>query len=110
MVSNMGSGAKGRDPRAEFGRRMRRLRHGRGWTLEQLAEAAGMHWTYLGSMERGERNVSLINIVRVARALGVGPEELVVLRLEHGSWSMPWLLSHDHHAHLLATDLQIEVA
>jgi transcriptional regulator with XRE-family HTH domain len=77
MGSNMGSRASSRDPRAEFGRRVRRLRHGLGWTLEELAEEAGMHWTYIGSMERGERNVSLLNIVRIARALGVGPEELM---------------------------------
>jgi transcriptional regulator with XRE-family HTH domain len=36
-----------------------------------------MHWTYIGSIERGERNLSLVNIVRLARALGIGPEELV---------------------------------
>lgn len=77
MGSNMGSRAVSRDPRAEFGRRVRRLRHDLGWTLEELAEEAGMHWTYIGSMERGERNVSLVNIVRIARALGVGPEELM---------------------------------
>lgn len=48
-----------------------------GWTLEELAEHAEMHWTYVGSVERGERNLSLIHIVRLARALGIGPEELV---------------------------------
>jgi len=36
-----------------------------------------MHWTYIGSVERGERNISLVNIVRFARALGMGPEEFV---------------------------------
>jgi transcriptional regulator with XRE-family HTH domain len=66
-----------RDPRAEFGRRIRRLRHQLGWTIEELAAEAEMHWTYVGSVERGERNVSLINILRIARALGVGPEDLV---------------------------------
>lgn len=76
MASNMGSGA-GRDPRAEFGKRVRRLRHRLGWTLEELAEEAEMHWTYLGSIERGERNVALLNIVRIAKALRVGPEDLV---------------------------------
>lgn len=69
--------ASAKDPRAEFGRRVRRHRKNLGWTLEQLAEEAEMHWTYVGSVERGERNLSLINIVRLARALGIGPEELV---------------------------------
>lgn len=66
-----------RDPRAEFGARVRTERTKLGLTLEQLAERAGMHWTYIGSVERGERNISLINITRLARALGVGPEVLV---------------------------------
>jgi hypothetical protein len=36
-----------------------------------------MHWAYVGSVERGERNISLLNIVRLAQAMDVGPEELV---------------------------------
>jgi transcriptional regulator with XRE-family HTH domain len=69
--------ASGKDPRVEFGRRVRRQRHDLAWTLEELAEEAGMHWTYIGSVERGERNISLVNIVRLARALKIGPEQLV---------------------------------
>jgi transcriptional regulator with XRE-family HTH domain len=45
--------------------------------LERFAEEAGLHWTYIGSIERGERNVSLLNIVRLAAALGVDPSDLV---------------------------------
>lgn len=77
MPGNMARKASARDPRAEFGRRVRRHRKDLGWTLEELAEEAQMHWTYIGSVERGERNLSLINIVRLARVLGIGPEELV---------------------------------
>ena len=77
MPSKMAPKASARDPRAEFGSRVRRHRKKLGWTLEELAEEAEMHWTYVGSVERGERNLSLVNIVRLARALGVGPEELV---------------------------------
>jgi transcriptional regulator with XRE-family HTH domain len=77
MPDNMAAKASARDPRAEFGKRVRSIRNDLGWTLEELAEEAGMHWTYIGSVERGERNLSLINIVRLARALGVGPEDLV---------------------------------
>lgn len=61
----------------EFGARVRARRRGRGWSLERLAEASGLHWTYVGSVERGERNVSLVNIVRLATALEVDPGELV---------------------------------
>ncbi|MHB1613850.1 MAG: helix-turn-helix domain-containing protein [Actinomycetes bacterium] len=61
-----------------FGERLRALRRDRGWSLERLAEAAGLHWTYVGSVERGERNISLLNIVRLAAALGVDPSDLLV--------------------------------
>jgi len=42
-----------------------------------LAEKADLHWTYIGGIERGERNVSLLNIVKVARALGLTPARLL---------------------------------
>jgi transcriptional regulator with XRE-family HTH domain len=71
--------ARSSSPRAlaQFGNRVRHHRHARGWTIEQLAERADLHWTYVGSVERGQRNVSLINIVRLAAALRVDPSELV---------------------------------
>lgn len=62
---------------ATFGEQVRKQRHAKGWTLERLAEEADLHWTYVGSVERGERNVSLVNIVRIASALGVDPGRLV---------------------------------
>jgi len=77
MPGNMAPKASARDPKAEFGARVRRQRKRLDLTLEELAERAEMHWTYIGSVERGERNISLVNIVRLARALGVGPDELV---------------------------------
>lgn len=60
-----------------FGLRVRELRVKLGLSQEGLAEVAGLHRTYVGSAERGERNVSLVNIVRLAEALGVDPSELV---------------------------------
>ena len=62
----------------EFGRRVRGLRLDRGWSIERLADESGMHWTYVGSVERGERNISLNNICRLAKALDVGADGLVV--------------------------------
>jgi len=54
-----------------FGHAVRRLRVERGWSQERLAEEAGIHRTYVGDVERGLRNVSLVNIERLARALSV---------------------------------------
>ncbi len=61
------------DRRAAFGMRVRELRRGKGFTQEKLAELANLHRTYVGGVERGERNVSLGNIWNLAEALGVGP-------------------------------------
>ncbi len=52
-----------------FGANVKMLRQARGLSQEDLAELAGLHRTYVGGIERGERNVSLLNIVRIARVL-----------------------------------------
>lgn len=56
---------------------LRRERELRGFSQEALAEAAGLHRTYVGSVERGERNISLDNIEKFSRALGVEVPELL---------------------------------
>jgi DNA-binding XRE family transcriptional regulator len=50
--------------------------HAAGLSQEALADRAGLHWTYVGSVERGERNVSVDNICRLAWALGVDVPDL----------------------------------
>lgn len=65
------------DPRAILGRAVRSRRLELGLSQEKLAERAQLHWTYIGGIERGERNVSLINIVRIAEALSLTPSDLL---------------------------------
>lgn len=60
-----------------FGDNVRAGRIALGFSQEQLASKCGLHRTYVGSVERGERNVGLENIVRIACALQVRPEILV---------------------------------
>ncbi len=57
--------------RRRFGLRVRELRDSRGWSQEHLAEECRLHRTYVGGIERGERNVALVNIERIAKALRV---------------------------------------
>ncbi len=63
-----------------FGDRVRRLRENRGLSQEALADRARLHRTYIGSVERGERNVALLNIYALASALGVDATDLLTGR------------------------------
>jgi transcriptional regulator with XRE-family HTH domain len=60
----------------QFGRRLFALRRRKGLSQEALAELADLHRNYVGGIERGERNVGLRNIIRLAKALGVPPSAL----------------------------------
>lgn len=55
----------------EFGEKIREIRHEIGLSQEALANLCELDRSYIGGVERGERNVSLINIVKIARALDI---------------------------------------
>lgn len=55
--------------RKAFGRKVRELRKDKGYSQEKLADKADLHRTYIGSIERGEQNVSIDNIAKIAKAL-----------------------------------------
>lgn len=65
------------NPRNILALNIRRLRGERGISQEKLADLAGLHRTYVGSIERSERNVSIDNIAKLANALEVKISELV---------------------------------
>lgn len=60
----------------DVGVRIRKLRKKRKWSQEELAERAGCHWTYIGGLERGERNATIKVLSHVARALGCRVRDL----------------------------------
>jgi transcriptional regulator with XRE-family HTH domain len=59
-----------------FGKSLRKLRMKRRLSQEKLAELCGLHTNYIGRIERGQQNISLINIEKLARGLRVKPMEL----------------------------------
>ena len=68
---------KAGDIRAEVGAKVRRIRRKLGWSQEELGFEAGLHRNYVGGVERGERNVAVVNIGKLAKALGVRPRNLL---------------------------------
>lgn len=65
------------DPKQVFGQNVRRLRTAAGLSQEDLAARAGLHRTYISSIEQAQRNVSLENLFGIAKALGCDPSDLV---------------------------------
>jgi len=60
-----------------FGQAVRRLRHSKGMSQEVLADHADIHRTYIGDVERGTRNIALLNMVKIAAALGLTLSRLI---------------------------------
>lgn len=70
------------NPHAILSVNMRRFRAEKKWSQERLADEAGLHRTYIGSVERLERNPSLASIARIAKALDVEPWQLLYMAEE----------------------------
>ncbi|MCG2688649.1 helix-turn-helix domain-containing protein [Candidatus Parcubacteria bacterium] len=60
----------------KFGEKVREERHKQGLSQEELASRAGVHRTYIGMIERAEKNITLENIEKIAKALGLSISEL----------------------------------
>lgn len=65
------------DAQKQFGKRLAALRKARGWSQEVLALESGIARSYLGGVERGQRNIALVNICRLAEALNLKPSALL---------------------------------
>jgi transcriptional regulator with XRE-family HTH domain len=65
-----------RDLKRAFGQRVLELRKVRGWSQEVLDQHSGLHWTYIGQVERGERNLTLLSIQKIAKGLKIEMVEL----------------------------------
>lgn len=61
----------------KFGKRVREEREKRGISQERLGELAGVHRTYIGMIERAEKNITLTNMQKIAKALGLRVNHLV---------------------------------
>lgn len=62
--------------RKQLGKRIRQLRKAKGWTQQELAERADLDYKYLGAIERGERNITIDNVQKIADGLGFDPHQL----------------------------------
>ncbi|RLA44615.1 MAG: transcriptional regulator [Gammaproteobacteria bacterium] len=66
------------DPLKQFGSNLRNIRLNKGSSQEALADAAGLDRTYISSVERGRRNISLRAICAISIALDIQPSELLI--------------------------------
>lgn len=68
--------AKKTTAKIKFGKRLRAIRKEAGLSQEELGFRAGLHRTYIGSIERGEQSVSVDNVYKLAKALKIKPKDL----------------------------------
>lgn len=68
----------------QFGAQVRALRKARGYSQESFADVIKLHRTYMGGVERGERNLTLLKIIKIAAALQVTPRKLFEAGEEQG--------------------------
>ena len=66
------------DIRIRFGRRLQKLRKQEGWTQVQMAEQFGLDRSYLADVERGKRNISIVNLEVIARGFGLTVSRLLI--------------------------------
>ena len=69
--------------RTNLGGRIRLLRKARGWTQQELANEAELDYKYIGAVERGERNLTLDNVGKIAAGLGVEVHQLFLFTQSH---------------------------
>ena len=67
-----------------FGKQLQAIRQAKGWSQEKLAFEAGLDRTYVSSVERGRRNISLFNIYKLAKAVDVSPSSLLLTKGGNG--------------------------
>jgi transcriptional regulator with XRE-family HTH domain len=65
------------DPRARLGKALKKLRLAAGMSQEELAAVAGIHRNYAGAVERGEKNIALLNLTKIAGALQIPLSRLI---------------------------------
>ena len=71
------------DPKKLFGQHLTRTRKAKGWSQEGLALDSGLARSYLSGVERGLRNIALVNICKLAHTMQITPSELLALPLTH---------------------------
>ncbi len=77
MYINYGNDVMESDPLIQFGKRLALLRKKHSWSQEQLALESGLARSYVGGVERGQRNISLLNICKLADTLSLPASELL---------------------------------
>jgi transcriptional regulator with XRE-family HTH domain len=96
-----------RDLLEVLGKRIYELRAAKQWSQEEFAHISGFHRTYIGQIERGEKNISFSNLVKIAGVLGVTLSELLLeLEVKGAGLKQPAKATKAHQAALCALDVQ----